>query len=336
MKLGWKGVLGLAISAVALWYALRGIDMSQVGQVLRNSNWPLLLLSAAVATMVFPLRALRWRVLLEPVADVPYPPLWRSVAIGMMVNNLAPARAGELARAFALTRETPAVNFATAFGSLALDRIIDAVVIVVLLVVALFTSGIPPETTVAGWSIRGLAWTTGALAAGALTGVTLIVAMPQLVLRIFDAVVQRLAPRWHERLRRILESLIAGLGALRSPTRLVRITGWALALWLTNALSFYIAFVAVGIEAPFMAAVLTQSLIALAVAAPSSPGFVGVFELSAVEGLSLFGVPRDLAFSWGLGYHTLSFLPITLIGLYYFARLGMSFRDLGQPREATA
>lgn len=336
MKLGWKGILGIAVSALALWYALRGIDMRQVGEVLRNSNWALLGLSAVVATLVFPLRALRWRVILEPVAVVPFGPLWRSVAIGMMVNNLVPARAGELARAFALTREVPAVNFATAFGSLALDRIIDAVVIVVLLVVALFTSDIPPGTTVAGWSITSLAWTTGGIAAAALGAVILIVALPNLVLRIFDSVVLRLAPRFHERLRQVLESLISGLGALRSPTRLIRIVGWALALWLTNALSFYIAFVAVGIESPFMSAVLTQSLVALAVAAPSSPGFVGVFELSAVEGLSLFGVPRDLAFSWGLGYHTLSFIPITLIGLYYFARLGMNFRELGQPREAAA
>lgn len=336
MKLGWRGALGIVVSVAALAYTLRGMDLREVWSVLQHSNWGLLALSAIVATFVFPLRALRWRVILEPVADVPYPPLWRSVAIGMMVNNVAPARAGELARAFALTRETRQLNFSTAFSSLAVDRIIDAAVVVTLMVGAVFLSDIPASTTIGGWTVQRMAWVAGGVAAVALAGVTVLAFFSRLATWIFDAMFERVAPRAHARGRPILDSVLSGFGALRSPGRFARIIGWALAMWLVNSLSFYIAFRAVGIEAPFAAAVFVQSLIAIGVAAPSTPGFVGVFEFFAVQGLALYGVPSELAFSWGLGFHFVAFIPITVIGLYYFGKLGMHFRDLGKPSELPA
>lgn len=331
MRLDWRGALGIAISVALLAYTLRDVSLAGVWAVLRASNVFLLLLSGAVATLVFPLRALRWRVILEPVASVPYGPLWRSVAVGMMVNNVAPARAGELARAFAITREARDVRFGSAFASLAVDRIIDALVIVILLVLSVFASSINPETEIATWTVRRLSWVAGGVAVVALAGVVTLAFVPSIVLRVYDGVFGRLAPRYHDRGRGLLEAFMTGLTALRSPGRFVRIIAWATAMWLVNALSFWIGFTAVGIEAPLAAALFVQSLIAIGVAAPSSPGFFGIFEFFGVAGLALYGVERELAVSWALGFHIISFIPITLIGLYYFGRLGMHFRDLGKP-----
>jgi uncharacterized membrane protein YbhN (UPF0104 family) len=138
----------------------------------------------------------------------------------------------------------------------------------------------------------------------------------------------------------MLEAFMAGLSALRSPSRFARIFAWAMAMWLTNGLAFWIGFKAVGITAPFSAALFLMGVIAIGVALPSSPGFFGIFEAAALTGLGLYGVADDLAVSWALGFHILSFLPITLIGLYYFARMGLHFRELdaaraGQVAEAS-
>ena len=75
------------------------------------------------------------------------------------------------------------------------------------------------------------------------------------------------------------------------------------------------------------ATVFLQGIIAIGVALPSSPGFFGVFEAFAVVGLGVYGVARDRAVSWAIGFHILSFIPITVIGLYYFAKLGLHFSD---------
>ena len=93
---------------------LHGVPWHAVADRLHEADIPLLILCAVAATSIFPVRAIRWRVILDPVAPkLPFGPLWRSVAIGMMVNNVVPARAGELARAYALTRERPEVSFST-------------------------------------------------------------------------------------------------------------------------------------------------------------------------------------------------------------------------------
>ena len=338
MKLDWRGALGIAISVVLLAYALRHESPAEIWQVIVSSNVALLLLATVVATLVFPLRAYRWRVILEPLGEVSWRNLWRATAVGMMVNNVVPARAGELARAFALARTEPHVRFTAALASLVVDRIIDGVVVVTLLGVAMLLSPFPADTTIMGQPVGRFAAGLGAIAMSALLVLGALAFFPERVITIFDAVVRRLLPRFHARLRTFFISFVDGLGALRSPWRLIRILGWAFALWMTNALAFWIAFLAVGIEVPYTAALFVQGLIALAVAAPSAPGFFGVFEVSAVAGLALYGIPGDLAVSWALGFHILTFIPITLIGLYYFAQLGLHFRDLGTatPREGAA
>jgi glycosyltransferase 2 family protein len=70
-------------------------------------------------------------------------------------------------------------------------------------------------------------------------------------------------------------------------------------------------------------------LIAIGVALPSAPGFFGIFELFAKAGLTIYGVREDLAVAWAISFHFLSFIPITLIGAWYFVRLGLHMREIG-------
>src|SRR5215470_12836735 len=117
MKFGWRAVLGIAISIAFLYFAFRGLDLSTAIKTARDANYWLLILSAATATCMFPLRARRWRTILDPVAPkLPFGPLWRATAIGVMVTNVIPLRAGELARPYALSRQLPSVSFATALA----------------------------------------------------------------------------------------------------------------------------------------------------------------------------------------------------------------------------
>jgi uncharacterized membrane protein YbhN (UPF0104 family) len=108
---------------------------------------------------------------------------------------------------------------------------------------------------------------------------------------------------------------------------------WALVGWLVNGTSFWIAFKAVGIEAPFSAALFLQSLLAFAVAAPSAPGFFGVFEASTKVALSVYAIDQTLAVSYALGYHLLGWIPITAIGFWYLGRMGLHLKDMSAGKE---
>ncbi|HKK94561.1 MAG TPA: lysylphosphatidylglycerol synthase transmembrane domain-containing protein, partial [Longimicrobiales bacterium] len=119
MKFGWKGWLGFAISALLVWWTLRGVDLSEVTGLVRDADWVLLSAAVGVATFGFLIRAIRWRILLHPIdPDTPLASRFGAVTIGFMANNLLPARVGEFARAYAMGRFERSVPVPAAFGSL--------------------------------------------------------------------------------------------------------------------------------------------------------------------------------------------------------------------------
>ena len=330
MRLGWRGALGLVLSVFLLWLAFRDVEWARVVEDLRHADIPLMILSALVATTIFPLRARRWRTILDPVApDVAFGKLWRSTAVGMMVNNVVPARAGEFMRAYALSREEPRVSFAAGFASLAVDRVFDAIVIFALMFGAMLDPRFPSGTfrSTAGLAVTGLVGLIGLVMA-----LYLIVFFPERMITLFELFVRRVAPRFEEPGKRLLRSFAQGLSVLRSPGRFASVIWWTLLHWLVNALAFWIAFRGVHVDAPYSAALFLQGLIAIGVALPSSPGFFGVWEIAAKTGLTMFGVSATVAVTWAVSFHILSYIPITVIGLWYFLRLGLHLRDLGSTR----
>jgi glycosyltransferase 2 family protein len=328
MKIPWRGAIGLALTVGFLWWAFKDVQWAELWKDIQSAN-PLLVAAAiVVGTAIFPLRALRWRYILEPVeSNVAFGKLWRATAIGVMANNVFPTgRMGELLRPLALSRETT-VPFSSAFASLVVDRLFDAVVILLLGVAALLDPRFPGG--VSGATIA--AATAFVLALG--VGVYGVVFFPELIIRIFEAFARRVAPRFEERGRALLRSFVDGLSVLRHPARFALVFFWTLVHWMTAILSFWIMFRAIGIDVPFSAAVLVQVLIVFGVAAPSTPGFFGVFETFAILGLGFYGVERNLAAAWALSYHVLSLIPITLIGAIYLVRSGVRLGDLKQVRQ---
>ena len=249
MKIDWKGLVGIAISAALLVWALHGIHFAEVWAALRRSNIALFLLSAATATCVVPLRARRWRPILDPVApDLPFGPLFRATAIGVMINNVVPARVGEFTRAYALTRETPRVGLPAAIASIAVDRLFDGLVVLLLTLLAMLSPAFPAgarvgQLSATRWAVIGLIGMT------ALMGVLYaIVFFPAWLINAYEVVARRIAPRLEEPGRQALRAFADGLSVLRNGRRFAAVFGWALALWLTNALSFWFGFKAVGID----------------------------------------------------------------------------------------
>ena len=336
MKPGWRAVVGGVLSAALIYWTLHGISPAEVAQKLSEAD-PLLFAGAIFcATAIFPVRALRWRTILEPVASrIGFGPLWRATAIGMMVNNVLPARAGEFARAYALKKEAP-VPFATGLASLVVDRLFDAIVLLLLAAFALFDPALSSAHTLAGRPLSSFATGAGAVVLVLLLGTYALIFFPTQLLRLFELFARRVSPSVEERGRRVLETFMQGLSVLRSPTRFAAVFAWSIAHWLLNALGIWLAFKAVGIAAPFSAALFIQAFIALGTAVPSAPGFFGVFEYMSIEGLSVYGVGRQQAATWAIGYHLFSFIPITLIGAYYFTRLGVKLRDLQTSSDTAA
>jgi len=307
------------VSAAEVWHELRDAD-------------PMWLVAAVVlATFSMVLRAIRWRILLEPVEpNTSFDSRFGAVCIGFAVNNLLPARLGEITRAFAISKTEP-IPLSASVASLVVERILDGVVLAIFLFATISAPGFPLGEGTTAELIRRTA-NVGAIAFSVGLGLLWLAARnPTRAVELFDRTIGRLLPdRLSEKASKVAGAFVAGLGALARPGVFLRALFWTFIVWIDLSLSIWAGIMAFGITGPGVSGSLfLQSVIAFAVAAPSSPGFFGVFEAAARLGLSLWSVTPARIVSFATSYHILTFIPVTVLGLWYLQRIGLSWKDVG-------
>jgi uncharacterized protein (TIRG00374 family) len=298
-------------------------------------------LSVLLATLTFPIRTMRWRLMLERSAGrASLGAVWQATAIGFMANNILPARGGELARAYVASRLVP-LRFTTALASLAVERVFDGLILVLLLAVAVADPGFSSTATVGGRSLSQIATWAGAAFVVILGVLFALVHAPSGALALAGRVLRAVLPaRAADYLVGLARHFIDGLTILRAPRDFGLVVVWSFVLWLVNGVAFYTGFLAFHLQGaplpgagagsglPFTAALLLQGVVAMGVAVPQGPGFFGGFELVSKIGLGLYGVGAVSAASFAIGIHIGWFVPITVIGLWTLARAHLSLGDL--------
>ena len=328
----FKTLFGLVITVALLAWVLRDVSAAAVLAELRAANVWLLAAMVVVATLPFLLRALRWQVLLLP--DFPGSSLtsrFAAVCIGFMANNVLPARLGEFARAYSFSRIEP-IPISQSLASLVVERVFDAVILGAFLGFTVAYGNFAAGQTAL---VRGAAVTAGVLFGLALVILWAMARWPRRSLNLVEQLVGRfLSPSRTERAIGILASFIRGLGALHNPWVFARALLWSLAVWLCIAASVWIGLLAFGIREPgFIGAMFVQAVIGFAVAIPSSPGFFGPFEAAAMVALGAYGVDSVRIVSFATGYHILTFIPVTVLGIWYLYRLGIRWSEVEHSEE---
>ena len=334
--LDWKAVVGILLSAALLYWAFHDVDMGRVVTEIRHADPLWFAVAIILTTSTFWLRAWRWGPLLSAAfPNAPFQQRLRATLIGFMANNVLPARIGEFARAFAMARQARG-SVVAAFASLLIERLFDAIAIITLLFVATFTPGFPHIENLGGRDFSTVANTAVAVVGLLILVAALLVVFPKKTARFFEL---RIAPLLPPKARRPLvdamEAFLSGLGSLRSPVTVVVVLMQTFVVWLVSGASFYAAFRAFDINVSFAGALFLQSVTALFVSLPSAPGFFGFFEAAArIVLVELFSVPLNKALGFAIGFHIGGFIPVTVIGLYYAWKLGLSWKEMGRS-EAT-
>lgn len=331
----WKTLIGIVITIALLWWVLRDVSAAEVWHELRDANPIWLGLAVVLATFSMVLRAIRWRILLEPVEpNTSFDSRFGAVCIGFAVNNLLPARLGEITRAFAISRTEP-VPLSASIASIVVERILDGVVLALFLFATISAPGFPLGDGTTAELIRRTA-NFGAVVFGIGLGLLWLAARnPAGAVDLFDRTVGGWLPdRLSDRASRAAGAFVVGLGALARPGVFLRALFWSFIVWIDLSLSIWAGIMAFGITGPGVSgSFFLQSVIAFAVAAPSSPGFFGVFEAAARLGLSLWSVAPARIVSFATSYHILTFIPVTVLGIWYLQRIGLSWKDIGRSEE---
>jgi len=335
VKLDWKAGLGIAISAGLLWWLFRDLDVAEFMAQVRQANPWLFLASVLVATSAYLIRTVRWGVLLDPVAPhTSFANRWATIMIGFMANNVLPARIGEIVRAYALNRVEP-VPVSAAFGTLVMARLLDGVGVLLLLMVALALPNFPAEATVLGTPVLVFARGIAIVLAGALAVLFALLIWPQHTVGFSEAVATRVLPsRAAQWVVAALESFLQGIAAVRSPVLFAKALALSVVHWAYYGLSFWLALAAFGIDVGYGGALFVQAMVAVGVALPSAPGFVGTWHAAArVALVGAYSVSEPQALAFATSFHLAGFIPITLLGFYYAWKLGISL-DTGRNEPA--
>ena len=303
--------------------------LDEVAARIRGARLGPFLAAIITATLTVPFRTVRWRYLLrQDGALLPMVPLWHATAIGFMANNLLPARAGEFARAYA-ARHLTGVRFSAAFASIAVERVMDGIVLVALLGLGIAAGGIRAGTSVGGVTLVNVATAALGIFGAILVATLFVVHWPAPALQLARRIAGRLLPAGKaDRLVEIFEGLLLGLDALRSGRRLAFVTLWSVIIWGVGAASYWLGFRAFDMDVPWTGALILQSLVAFGVAIPSSPGFFGPFEAVTRATLALYAVPVATAVSYAVAFHLAAFIPISLLGLWSLSRAHLHISDL--------
>ena len=315
MKRYWLNALGTAVTVICLYFAFRGIDYANTLVALREANYWWSIPVVVISVFSIWLRAYRWKIMLEPIREVSVGKAYSSTMIGFMANNIYPARLGEIVRAYAIGHSC-GVSKSSAFATIVVERAFDLLAILFFLGMLLPWYKFDPKFQAAGYV---------ALAACVLlfTAMVFLRWKRAATLRVFEALASPLPERHGRRVSGLIHRFVDGVAVLASGRPLPSITLLSVLVWVVVTLSYYLAFFAFDLHLPIQAGVLLLVLTALAVMAPSAPGFVGPFEWAAIYGMMFFeseGVTRSVAASYALYYHAIQFVPITLLGLYHLRR----------------
>ena len=321
----WQFWVGLLISILFLYLALRGLHLEQVWQTVKTARYLWLAPGVALYFCAVWVRSWRWHYLLRPLKRIPTRTMFPIVAIGYMGNNIYPARAGEVLRAIVLKRRE-AVPVSASLATVIVERVFDGVVMLAFVFLNLpELAHLTQDSGVVG-NIQQIAlW--GALAfLGALVVFLLAAMFPQLTERVADMFIKRFLPaRWRNRFRDILHRFLTGLESLRSPQDVLMIFFTSAVIWLLETGKYWFVMHAFDFTVSFFALMLMNGIVNLATTIPSAPGYVGTFDAPGIALLQAYGVPGEIAAGYTIVLHVALWVPITLLGAYYFAREGLSW-----------
>jgi uncharacterized protein (TIRG00374 family) len=296
-----RALLGLAISAVSIALVVRQVDVAAAREVLQGAIPAFVAATVACIVLDVLLRALRWRGLLAPVARLRRATVAASLLVGYLANNILPARLGELVRSHHLGDRT-GVSRASVLGTVVVERVVDTGVLVTIASAAIVILSV--RGIVASAVLLGLALTGFLVAALALA----LVAHRLPYADRFVAAVER----WPAVVGAATR-LRGGLSVAGRPRTMAGAIGWSVAAWGATIVAFAVAGQAIGVELTWGQAALLAAGVSLVTAIPAGPGYIGTFELAAVEIGKAVGVPPDPAFTLALLVHA-AILGVTTVG----------------------
>src|SRR5271157_174812 len=320
----WITLLGFAISLLLLYLSLKDIMLHDILETLKRANLryaflPLLFIFGAASGASY-----RWARVSG--TDVHFRETFAALLIGLFINNVLPARIGELARGYVLSRKK-GFTFTYALSTVLVDRFFDLTGLLLLVFFFFPKQQLPPRISQGIYLIIGLA----------------IVCVAGILIlsreRFANHVSSRLMKVERSFLTKFAKTILSiqeNLKRITSPLLILLFAAISFSTWFCMSLALYAVILALNISVPFVCVPFVCALLNMGITIPSSPGYIGLCQFLLVYLLSLFGVPKYEAFAVSLLYHASWYIPYTILGFFLLLREHLKIRDIRRLNEPAA
>jgi hypothetical protein len=298
--------MGLVLGVVFVALAIRQVDWSNTFDTLRLVDVPMVVLGTVLLLGTVVLFSVRWRALLLTSGKLNVTDTFSYLMIGNLTNTVLPFRLGDVVRAALIGRQHN-IGIGPAFGSVVLERMLDILLVMVLLLVLSLAIDIPPVVRFGMILVAG--GTLGLLAV--VIGLTFSEhRLPDLVWRLTSLAPQAIS----QRIITWAMPFVSGLQVLRDRRQLGMALAISVLAWGVAGAGTMFWIKAFHLDAPWYSAFFVLAVVNIGAAIPSSPGAIGIYHYLAILALSVWVTDQSALLGYAIGTHGLILTVNILVG----------------------
>lgn len=317
--------IGLAISSVCIFFAVRGINFSEVAASLRSASYGYLIPVTIVIVLGLYLRCYRWGIILRSLICYDQKTLFSLGSIGFMAVCVLPARLGEFARPYLVKRKS-GVKMSATMATIIVERVFDLLALMLVLFAVLLKVSLPTEIFKAGMTMLIISFSLFVL-------LIFLAVKKEFSLATIEKVLSVLPNRLRQPLVHLARSFIEGLQMLPDIKKTIFVGALSFVIWLVLGLSNYFLFFAFSFDLSLINAYAILVVVALGVMLPAAPGFVGTYHYACVLALTAFGIGKSAAFSYAVALHFIQLVPVVVLGLIFLPLEHLSLTQIVATEE---
>jgi len=315
-----KLVLGLLIGAILVYFSVRGIRFNDVVDGFKTVKYAYIVPPLVIFFLMQVLRSWRWGIILSPLGKVDQLSLFSVTSVGFLAIVAIPARIGELARPYLITKKSH-IKMTAALGTVFVERIFDSLSVLSVFVFVLFLTPLPP------WLISA-SLVFFLIIMMIVTVMILLIVKRDASIRVLSTFFNRLPEKYAVKLNHLINYFIDGLAIITDARRFFAVMLLSAVIWIINGVAIYFLFLAFSFSLPIVAAFVLMIILMVGIAIPAAPGFVGNWHYFCILGLTLFGIPKSDALTFAVIYHFLSIGIVIFLGLIFLPFNKFSLADL--------
>lgn len=315
-----KVILGILISIVLVYLSVRGINFQDVSRDLKKIQFAYVISFIVLVMIMQWLRSYRWGVMLQPMEKIDQLSLFSVTSVGFLAIASIPARIGELARPYLISKRS-SIKMSSALGTILVERVLDSFTVLAIAVIVLFYTDLPQ------WMIRS-SIIFFLLAVVMFCFIIFLILRRDTALNLINKILSKLPGKFAHKIDELIHHFIDGFQIITNIKLLLYLFLLSALIWLVDVAAIYMLLESFGFGLPAIAAFVLMIILIVGIALPAGPGYIGNWHFACVLALSLFGLAKSEALSFALVYHFLSMVIVVVLGVAFLPFNKFSIPDM--------